>query len=245
MRFPQLLFCLCLLFPLKLRAQFSDSIRHNVQFTGTGIINHTDRSNAYLLTNALRLRTRGKRMDANAMASWIYGKQNSQLSNNDFNSTLDFNFRSRLPRFYYWGLGSFEKSYSLKVANRTQGGGGMAYSFLDRGDSVFLNVSNGLLYEYSSLQTGDTAQSFYRTIRNSFRLRMRFRWRQMVTFESTSFIQNSLQNSDDYILRSTNSLSLKLRKWMSFTTAFTYNKVSRTSRENLLFTFGITLDGWF
>lgn len=208
-------------------------------------MNRTDRADAFLLTNTLRVRTRGKRVDANAMATWLYGEQNRRLSNNDFNSTLDFNFRSRLPRFYYWGLGSFEKSYSLKVANRTQGGGGIAYSLLDKGDSLFLNLSNGLLYEYSALQISDTAQSFNSTVRNSFRLRMRYRWRQLVTFESTSFLQNSLDNRTDYLLRSNNSISLKLRKWMSFTTALTYNKVSRTRRENFLLTFGITLDGWF
>lgn len=225
---------------------FNDSLHYRVRFSGTGVINRTEKASSYLLSNGLRLGTRYKRLDANAAANYIYGQQDKQLSNNDFNSTLDFNFHSRLPRFYYWGLGGFEKSYSLKVINRTQAGGGVAYSFLDRGDSLFLNVSDGLLYEYSSLeQPTNTSETFHSIIRNSLRLRLRYKWRQFITFESTSFLQNSLQNSGDYLIRSNTSLGFQVRKGIALTSAFTYNKVSLTNRENVLLTFGITLDQWF
>lgn len=228
------------------RAQYSDSVHYNLRFSGTGVINHTDKSQSYLITNALRLGARLDKVDANAAVNYLYGEQDNSLKNNDFNSSLDFNMRSRfVPRLYYWGLGSFEKSYSLRVNNRTQAGGGLAYSILDRGDSLFLNVSDGILYEYSDLQTSDTTRVFSDIARNSFRLRLRYRWRQILTFESTSFLQHSLHDGSDYIIRSNNSLNLKLRKWLSLTSALTYNKVSRTGKENLLLTFGFALEGWF
>ena len=74
---------------------------------------------------------------------------------------------------------------------------------------------------------------------------MRYRWRQLLTFESTSYAQHALGDGADYILRSNNSVNLKLRKWLALTGAVAYNKVSRTGRENLLLTFGVTLEGWF
>jgi hypothetical protein len=228
------------------QAQYSDSVHYNLRFSGTGILNRTDNSQSYLLTNALRFGARLRKVDLNAGANYLYGQQDGNLKNNDFNSTVDVNIRGRfIPRLYYWGLGSFEKSYSLRVNNRTQAGGGLAYSIVDRGDSLFINLSDGVLYEYSDLQTSDTSQTFSSIARNSFRLRMRYRLAQRLTFESTSFVQHSLQDGSDYILRSNNSLNLKLRKWLSLTSALTYNKVSRTGKENLLLTFGITLDGWF
>lgn len=245
-----LAFLLFILFLLKVQPargqSFNDSLHYRVRLSATGVINRTEKASSYLLSNGLKLGTRHKRLETNASANYVYGKQDSQLSNNDFNSTLDFNFHSRLPRFYYWGLGSFEKSYSLKVINRTQAGGGVAYSFLDRGDSLFLNVSDGLLYEYSSLeQPANSSESFHSIIRNSLRLRMRYRWRQWLTFESAGFLQNSLQNSGDYLIRSSTSLGIQVRKGITLTSAFTYNKVSLTRRENVLLTFGITLDQWF
>ena len=33
--------------------------------------------------------------------------------------------------------------------------------------------------------------------------------------------------------------------WLALTSALTYNKVARTQRENLLLTFGFTVEDWF
>ncbi len=239
-----LLITLCLLSGDAAFAQFSDSVHYHLQYAATGVLNKTNDATSYLLTNTLRVNTRLRRLDANGAVNWLFGEQDRQLSNNDFNSTVDFNLRSRLPRLYYWGLGSFEKSYSLKVINRTQAGAGLAANIVDRGDSLSLNVSDGLLYEYSALQLSDSSESYYSTVRNSFRLRLRFRLWQRLSFESTSFIQHSLRDGSDYIIRSNSSLGISLRNWLSLTTALTYNKVTRTNSENLLLTFGLTVDGW-
>jgi hypothetical protein len=226
-------------------AQFTDSTHYHVLYSGTGIFNRTEASSSYLFTNSLRLSTKYKRLEGNAGANWLYGEQLKNLTNNDFTGSLDFNYYSSIPRLYYWGLGVFEKSFSLKVNNRTQAGLGLAYNLVDRRDSLFVNISNGLLYEYSDLQLADTTRELYSTLRNSLRLRTRIRLARTLTFEGTGFLQNSLQRRGDYIIRSTASLSLRLRKWLALTSALTYNKVARTERENLLLTFGLTVEDWF
>lgn len=226
-------------------AQFSDSTHYHIRYAGTGIYNRTEASHSYLFTNNLRLGTRHKRMEGNAVAAWLYGAQAKRLTNNDFTATLDLNYYSRLPHLYYWSLGIFEKSYSLKVNNRTQAGLGLAYNLVDRRDSLFVNISDGLLYEYSELTLADTSRELYSTVRNSLRLRTRVRLARTLTFEGAGFLQNSLDRRSDYIIRSTASLSLQLHRWLALTSALTYNKVARTQRENLLLTFGLTMDGWF
>lgn len=226
-------------------AQFNDSTHYRLAYTGTGVLNHTNDAVSYLLTNSLRINMRQKKVDANGAAAWLFGQQGNRLTNNDFSSAIDFNLRSRLPHLYYWGLGSFEKSYSLKVNNRTQGGFGLAYNILDRPDSLQLNISDGLLYEYSDLKLGDTAQNIYSIVRNSLRLRFRLRLQRIVTLEGTGFFQHSLEDGSDYIIRTNTSLSVKLRKWLALTSALNFNKVSKTRSENLLLTLGVTVEGWF
>ena len=244
LRLCTLLIALCQLMVGTVFAQFNDSTHYHLQYAATGVLNKTNDATSYLITNTLRVNTRLRRIDANGAVNWLFGEQDRQLKNNDFNSSVDFNLRSRLPRFYYWGLGSFEKSYSLKVINRTQAGAGLAANIIDRGDSLSLNVSDGLLYEYSALQLSDSMKRYYSTVRNSFRLRLRFRVWQRLSFENTSFVQHSLRDGSDYIIRSSSNLGVKLRNWLSLTTALTYNKVTRTNSENLLLTFGLTVDGW-
>lgn len=230
---------------LRARAQFSDSVRYHCVYTGTGVLNNTNTAFNYLVTNSLRLGMRQKRVDANAALGWIYGQQGTRLSNNDFSSIVDLNFRSRLPRFYYWGLGSFEKSYSLKVANRTQGGAGFAYNVLDRPDSLQLNISDGLLYEYSELVPTDSTRDRYSTIRNSLRVRLRIRVQRYITLDGVAFVQQSLGDANDYIVKSNATLSVKLKRWLALSAALNYNRVQRTRSENLLLSFGVTVDSWF
>lgn len=226
-------------------AQFSDSVHHHLVYSTTGVLNNTSTAFNYLLTNSLRLGMRRGRLDANFAAGWVYGQQGSRLSNNDFTSVADVNFRSQIPHFYYWGLGSFEKSLSLKVANRTQGGAGIAYNVLDRPDSLQLNISNGFLYEYSEILPNDTTRIESSILRNSLRVRLRIRLQRLVTLDGVGFFQQSLSNGDDYLVKSNATLSIRLRSWLALSTALSYNRVQLTRSENLLLTFGITIDNWF
>jgi hypothetical protein len=226
-------------------AQFSDSVKYHLLYSTTGVLNNTSTAFNYLITNSVRLNMSQKRADANAAVNWIYGEQGSRLSNNDFSAVTDFNLRTRQQRFYSWGLGSFEKSYSLKVANRTQAGIGLAYNVLDRPDSLQLNISDGILYEYAALAPTDSSREFYNMARNSLRIRLRIRVQRLVTLDGVAFIQQSLSDGNDYIIKSNATLSVKLRKWLALSTALNYNRVQRTRAENLLLTFGISVDSWF
>lgn len=225
-------------------AQFSDSVHHYVNFASTGIINRTNDGSSYVLTNGVKFNVNKKDAQLNSNTSWIYGQQQQKLTNNDFISTLDFNLSKTFPHFYYWGLGSFEKSYSLKINHRLQAGLGAAYNVIDK-PNTNINISNGVLYENSNLKINDSTNTDYRIFRNSFRFRYHFVINDVIVFDGMHFIQNSLSDREDYILKSINSLTFKVRKWLGLTTAATYNRTQQTRSENLLITFGLTAEKYF
>ncbi|HRO43428.1 MAG TPA: DUF481 domain-containing protein, partial [Flavipsychrobacter sp.] len=150
----------------------------------------------------------------------------------------------KTQRLYYWGLGVFEKSLSLKVQSRYQAGLGVAYVVVNT-PAIFLNLSNGVLYESSDLILQDESKKHTSTFRNSFRLLYRLSYKNIGKLEGTHFWQPSLADASDYIIRSQNSLSIKLTSWLSFTTSLIYNRVNRNATENLLFNYGLTLEKYF
>jgi hypothetical protein len=89
---------------------------------------------------------------------------------------------------------------------------------------------------------GDEA---YQTVRNSFRLSYRFVIADFVTINGTNYLQNSLTNANDFIIRSQNGAGIKLNKWLSFATTVSYNQFSRTGTENLLFSYGLAAEKYF
>lgn len=224
-------------------SQYNDTIHYHVKYATTGIINHTNDANSYVFNNGLAFNMRKKSISLNSTSSWIYGQQDRNLTNNDFSTSLDFNI-FRTSRFFWWGLTNFDKSFSLKINNRFQGGAGAAYSLVEN-KKVFLNISDGILYEKSDLMTNDTTREIYHTPRNSFRLRLSVTIKDIFTIDGTHYIQNSFLNSDDYIIKSVTNLSIKLRKWLSFTTSVNYNLVNRTHSDNLLLNFGFTAEKYF
>lgn len=227
-----------------LHGQFTDSTTRYINFGSTGIINKTNDGDSYVLNNSLRFNVRRKDVSLNAGAGWVYGQQNGNLTNNDFTSSLDFNLFKTFPGFYYWGLATYEKSRSLKINDRSQAGFGVAYNVVEN-EKIFFNVSEGVLLERSDVFINDTIREVKTIARNSFRLRYRWNIKKLITLEGTQFLQNAFGNSDDYIIKSVNSLNLKLTSWLNFTTALTYNRVNQTQRENLLLTFGISMEKYF
>jgi hypothetical protein len=240
-----LLLSLCLLLCIYTQAQYSDSVHYYLGYTASGNVNQTNDGRSYLLNNALKAGIRQKKISFNLSNSWIYGAQNSQLTNNDFQSALDVNFYTGIPHFYYWGLGNYTTSYSLKINHQVQGGAGAAYSVVDTKDN-YLNLSDGILYEKSDLYLNDTTRDRYNTFRNSARLSFKFSLvKNIVIVNGTGFLQNSLSNSDDYIIRANAGLAVKLKKWLALTAGVTYNRFNRTRRENMLFTYGVTIERYF
>lgn len=226
-------------------AQFNDSIHYYANYTSTGTINKTNEGSSYVLNNNAKFNVSKKNMSFNMTTGWVYGQQQNNLTNNDVMSALDANLYKTFKHFYYWGLGLYEKSYSLKINHRLQTGVGIGYNLVDRKTAVFI-VSDGILYEKSSFRENDElGRDQYETFRNSFRIKFHFIIKDRVTIDGSDFLQHSLSDKKDYIIKSNTSLSIKLQKWLSFTAALTYNKLNLTRRENLLFTYGLTFEKYF
>jgi hypothetical protein len=235
---------LCL-FPFVTRAQFNDTTNYYINYASTGIVNKTNDNRSYVVNNHFRFSVYKNHVSLNTTHGFVFGKQQHKVTNRDLTSSVDFNLYQTLPHFYYWGLGVYERNYSLKINQRLQAGAGIGYELIDRKNSLVI-LSNGILYEKTGLfDQAEAADITYETYRNSFRLKFRFLIRDRVTLESTDFLQHSLEDRHDYIVRCFTSLSVKVIRWLNFTTAFTYNKMSRTQRENLLLNFGLTVERYF
>jgi uncharacterized protein DUF481 len=226
--------------------QFSDSVSHYLNFTGTGNLNRTTPGGTtYLLNNVVKFQIDKKKISLNSLASHIYGKNPTSKTNDDLFAVVNLDVLKGIQKFYYWGLTSFEKSFSLKVDSRFQAGAGVGYSFVNT-DKSSLEVSDGFLYETSNLGITDKlGRTSYQTVRNSLRLKYRFIIKDIFRFDGLHFYQPSLSDGDDYILKLNTSFSVRLYKWLNFTTAFNYNRQNITSTENLLITYGISLEKYF
>jgi len=229
---------------LQTYSKFNDSVHYHVYYGSTGIINKTNDGNSFVLNNALRFNINKKIITLNFSNSYVYGEQQTRKTNNDFSSTIDFDIYKNIQKLYYWGLGTFDKSYSLKIKHRYQGGVGLGYTFL-KTKTADLVVSDGIIYERSDVEKADNTEDNYGTLRNSARLKYRWVINDLLILEGVSFLQNSLSDKSDYILKSNNNALIKLRKWLNFTTAINYNKLTKTQRENLLITFGLTMEKYF
>lgn len=225
-------------------AQFNDSVNYQFRFSSTGIINRTGDASSYILNNGIKFNVEKKKVSLSSAAAYVYGEQQKQLSNNDFSAFANIDLNKNIRSFYYWGLLTFDKSYSLKVNYRFQGGAGVGYTVFNNEKSNLV-LSDGFLLESGDLYRSDFGQDSYTILRNSFRIKYRFNIKDVIILEGTDFYQPSMSQIRDYIVQANNSLSIPLRQWLSITAAMTYNKVSRTNRENLMFTYGVTIEKLF
>lgn len=226
-------------------AQFNDSVHHYLNINVSGTLNRSPTAKAYLFNNWVKYSLNKSKTQLNFNNGWVYGLNTGVLTNNDYTSTLDFNvFKSKEAKLNYWGLAGYTSSFSLKINHQLQTGLGAAYKFVDK-PYMYLRVSDGLIYENSTVLLQDTLKENYSTIRNSLRVQLRLYYNKMISFEGVSFWQPSLQHKNDYIFTSQVGLNVKLVKWLSLTTRFNYNKMSRTQKENILFTYGVLIEQYF
>ncbi|WP_207515667.1 DUF481 domain-containing protein [Longitalea luteola] len=226
-------------------AQFSDTVNYYINFSGTGNLNRTNTGTTYLLNNSLRFQADKKKFSINSMASHVYGRNPALKTNDDVLAILNLDILKGVQKFYYWGLTGFEKSFSLKVDSRFQAGAGVGYSFINS-EKTNLEISDGFLFETADLSVPDkNGRTSYQTVRNSLRLKYRFIIKDIVTIDGVNFFQPALSEAGDYILKLNTSVSLKLYKWLNFTTAFNYNRQNITSTENLLLSYGLMLERYF
>jgi hypothetical protein len=242
----KLIFCTAMLATTLISfAQFNDTTNYYIKHSSTGLYNKTNDRSAYVFNNAFRFSVYKKSVSFNTNNSWIYGKQQHQLSNNDIASTVDVDLFKNERKIYYWALLNYEKSYSLKINHRVQGGAGVGYYLLDQHNYV-VQVSDGVLYETSDLyQQEGVSDNDYHTYRNSLRLKFRFIFKDVITLEGVDFLQHSFSDKHDYIIRSNTMLSTKVWRWISFTVTVNYNKLNLTGRENFLLNYGITAEKYF
>jgi hypothetical protein len=224
--------------------QFNDSTNYYANLTSAGIVNKTNAGKSYVLNNALRFNIYKKSVALNTTNSWIYGKNQGTRTNNDLASGLDFSLFKDQRHVYYWAHANYEKSFSLRINHRLQSGLGVGYYVLDRQDFM-LQISDGILYETSDLTDSEGSQNENEILRNSFRIKFKVIFWDVVTLEGSDFLQHSLEDKHDYIIRSNTNLSIRLKKWLSITVVLTYNKQSVTDRENLLLNYGVTLEQYF
>ena len=239
-----------MLFCVDAYAQYNDTVNYYVGATATGSINKTNDASSYLLNNGLKLGIRKRLYSLNATNTWVYGAQEAApaerptLTNNDYTSTLDLNVCENLSHLYYWGLANYMSSYSLKVNNQLQAGAGIAYKVIDH-KMLKLNLSDGILFERSDIYLADSTRDRYSTYRNSFRLLFKWIVKDIFTLNTGGFYQNSFSSGSDYIIKYNCGLDIKVKKWLHFTTLYTYNRFNRTKQENTLFTYGLTIDKYF
>ncbi|HVD98658.1 MAG TPA: DUF481 domain-containing protein [Cytophagaceae bacterium] len=224
----------------------ADSTLYLLSHSSTGIINYTNISRSYLLNNLFKFNIIRKRLSFNTANSWVYGSQLTGITNNDYNSYADLDYLKAVQRFYYWGLLNYDKSYSLRIYDRLQTGAGVGYSVLTN-PKYSLVLSDGFLYEYVHLYDIPEFYNtpYYSTVRNSLRIKYHVEIGKILVFDGMNFWQPSLLSKEDYIVKLNNSLSLKIKRWLSFTVATTYNKLNISKTENFLCTIGLTFQKTF
>jgi hypothetical protein len=216
-----------------------------MNLSGTGNLNRTNTGTTYLLNNTMQFQVNKKKFSLNSMASHVYGRNLASKTNDDLLATLNLDILKGMQKFYYWALAGYEKSFSLKVDKRFQTGAGVGYIFVDNAKAN-LEISDGLLFETTELAVPDQrGQASYQTVRNSLRLKYRFIIKEIFRFDGINFYQPSLSDGRDYILKLNTNFSIKLYKWLSLTTSFNYNRQNNTSTENLLLSYGLTLEKYF
>jgi hypothetical protein len=215
-----------------------DTIIYSAQANSTGSFSKTNDHSSFILNNVVKLGVTKGKFSVQNSDGWIYGEQSGTKINNDYSSVLEGDYLKNVRKLYVWGLGTFDKSYSLKINYRYQMGAGPGYTVV-RDKKSSLIISDGIMFERVDLVDPELGQLSYSTWRNSFRVKYHWLIRDLVSFDGTAFVQPSLSHKHDNILRNTTTLSVKLRKWLSVTSSLTYNKLTRTQRENLVVTYGI------
>lgn len=237
-----IIFCIliCIL-PDSTTAQDTDTLTSHITASASGSANQTNDGTTYLFNNLAGFDMKKNDVELESRAAWIYGRSPEKLTNNDFTGGLDINLHKTFPNFYYWGLANYKTSLSLNIVGQLQTGVGVVYQFINK-ENIKLDVSNGILFESSSIIDDNDSNVVYQTFRNSLRLQFRYTVKDKLTFSTVSFWQPSLQYGNDYIITNNTGLEFKIWKYFSFTSRVLYNHISRTDKQNLLFTYGIKAD---
>lgn len=226
----------------------TDTARLHYSYAGTGSLDNTNSLGSFLVNQLLKLSLVKQSSALNFTNNWVYGKQNSLLTNNDYTSSLDIGIYKTLKHFYYWGMATYTTSVALLIHRQEQAGLGPGYNLIDKKKAALL-VSDGVVYEqgdlYDSIYGGSNGNMYqrdiYHTIRNSFHLLFHWVIQDRYTLDGSGFWQNAFSNWSDYNLRITGGGSIKIQRWLALTAAVAYNRFTRTRSRNTLLTFGAVI----
>lgn len=223
-----------------------DSTRHHLKAVLNGSLNKVADGSIYMLNNTLNYSYRHEKIVFNARTGFVYGESLDKLTNRDYQAGADFNiYWNAKKKWYSWGLTNALSSYSLNIDHQFQGGVGVALNVLDE-KAYYLNISDGIIYEQSAIINKEGNPENYSTFRNSLRLNFGISLKDdKLVFRSNNFWQPSFTIKNDYIITSKTDLNIKIYKWIEFNTSLTYNKISRTEKENFLWTYGIVFSRKF
>lgn len=227
---------------------YTDTPHVHYAFSGTGSLDNTNSARSLLVNNHLKLSLLKQSSAINLTNDWVYGKQNAVVTSDDYTGSLDVGIYKTLDHFYYWGMANYVTSVSLLIHHQEQVGLGPGYNVVDKKKAVLL-ASDGVVYEngdlYDSLYGGSNGnhlrRDIYHIFRNSFHLLFYWLIRDRYTLDASGFLQNAFSDWNDYNLRITGSISIKLEKWLAFTTAMAYNRFTRTHSRNTMLTFGLSI----
>ena len=226
-------------------SQFSDTVNYYLNVAGTGSLNRTNTGTNYLLNNSAKFQIDKKKVSLNSMVGYVYGKNPTAKTNDDFLAVMNLDVLRDLQKLYYWGLASYEKSFSLKVEDRFQAGAGIGYTVINNPKS-YIQLSDGLLFETTDLaQPDQRGRTSYQTVRNSLRLKFRFLIGNIFKIDATDFFQHSLADTRDYIIKMNTAASVKVYRSLNLTMAFNYNRQNITATENLFLSYGISFEKYF
>lgn len=225
-------------------AQFTDSTTKYVKLSSGGSINKTSKGSNYLFNNLAQFNVKKKKTALNSTVSYIYGMTPEKLTNNDLILSSNLNLFRHFKEFYYWGLLNYNRIYSLNIKAQGQAGLGIAYNFFNK-ENIWLNVSNGIIFETSRIVLGDSSLVDYQTIRNSLRMQFTYNMPNKFSFRTSNFFQPSFEYISDHTIFSDSELNYQLWKGINLNMRLLYNKISRTKKENLIFTYGLTYQRYF
>jgi len=238
------IFVLMVFVSCRVCSQNVDSVGYKVSLSSTGNFTRSNDLRGYLFNNIAKASRDGKNLFWQGTGGWIYSAQSGVKVNNDFTAVLESDVLKKRQRLYYWGMAAYDKSYSLKIDHRLQLGAGVGYTVVDNNKGTLV-LSDGFLYERSELTDPELGYLNYDAWRNSFRVKYRWVPRTALTIGGSAFLQPSLFSWDDTVIKSVTTVSFKVNTWLSLATSCTYNRLTLTGRENLIVTYGVSMEHLF
>ncbi len=193
--------------------------------------------------------------------NWVYKTKNSYLYQEFGKSkadedilSLNFLYLNPKKKFYPLALGFFSSNFRRRIDMRFLVGGGVTYQVLEHKkhwlkaaltseyENTFFNETNFSRSKYDGLKTIETIRATL-WVNGKYKL-----FKDKVIISHESYIQPSLEDSDNYRWQADLSLELPLWKYLNFKINYIYTfesvVIENQSQEDQFLTFGFTLKSY-